>query len=87
MSCNSPESRPDWKAYVLRELGQDAQRQADAHLATCSTCTIQSKKATKDGKFEYKMSCIHDTSGDEIMNTVTAAKDADAMKLAKGKCP
>ena len=38
MSCNSPESRPDWKAYVLRELGQDAQRQAEAHLATCSTC-------------------------------------------------
>ena len=55
--------------------------------AACSTCTIQSKKQTKDGKFEYKMSCIHDTSGDEIMNTVTAAKDADAMKMAKGKCP
>src|SRR6478609_6762498 len=38
MSCNSPESRADWKAYVLRELGQDAHRQAEAHLATCSTC-------------------------------------------------
>ena len=42
MSCSSfdskPESRPDWKAYVLRELGQDAQRQAEAHLAACSTC-------------------------------------------------
>jgi anti-sigma factor RsiW len=38
MSCVSPESRPDWKAYVLRELGQDAQRQAEAHLATCSIC-------------------------------------------------
>ena len=58
-----------------------------AASAACSTCTIQSKKATKDGKFEYKMSCIHDTSGDEIMNVVTAAKDADAMKAAKGKCP
>ena len=55
--------------------------------AACSTCTIQSKKATKGGKFEYRMSCIHDTSGDEIMSTVTAAKDADAMKMAKGKCP
>ena len=59
----------------------------DVASAACSTCTIQSKKATKDGKFEYKMSCIHDTSGDEIMNVVTAAKDADAMKAAKGKCP
>jgi len=38
MSCLSPESKPDWKAYVLRELGQDAQRQAEAHLATCSIC-------------------------------------------------
>src|SRR5450759_5417462 len=42
MSCSSfdsePESKPDWKAYVLRELGQDAHRQAEAHLAACSTC-------------------------------------------------
>jgi len=58
-----------------------------AASAACSTCTIQSKKPAKGGKFEYKMSCIHDTSGDEIMNTVTAAKDDEAMKLAKGKCP
>jgi hypothetical protein len=58
-----------------------------AASAACSTCTIQSKKPAKGGKFEYKMSCIHDTSGDEIMNTVIAAKDDEAMKLAKGKCP
>jgi len=38
MTCVSPESKPDWKAYVLRELGQDAHRQAEAHLATCSIC-------------------------------------------------
>ena len=38
MSCISPESKPDWKAYVLRELGQDAHRQAEAHLAACSIC-------------------------------------------------
>jgi len=38
MSCSSPDSKPDWKAYVLCELGQDAHRQAEAHLATCSTC-------------------------------------------------
>jgi len=55
--------------------------------AACSTCTIQSKKAVKGGKFEYKMSCIHDTSGDEIMSTVVASNDSEAMKLAKGKCP
>ena len=55
--------------------------------AACSTCTIQSKKPAKGGKFEYKLSCIHDTSGDEIMSTVVAANDAEAMKMAKGKCP
>jgi hypothetical protein len=55
--------------------------------AACSTCSIQSKKPGKAGKFEYKLSCIHDTSGDEIMSTVTAANDGEAMKLAKGKCP
>lgn len=42
MSCSSfdsnPELKPDWKAYVLRELGQDAHRRAEAHLATCSIC-------------------------------------------------
>ena len=38
MSCNTPESKPDWKAYVLRELNPDAYREAEAHLATCSIC-------------------------------------------------
>ena len=42
MSCSffdaKPESRPDWKAYVLREMSADAARQAEAHLATCSIC-------------------------------------------------
>ena len=38
MSCLSPESKPDWKAYVLRELNPDAARQAETHLAACSTC-------------------------------------------------
>ncbi len=42
MSCSSfdanPESKPDWKAYVLRELGPDAHREAEAHLAACSIC-------------------------------------------------
>jgi|SRR5665213_614355 len=38
MSCVAPESKPDWKAYVLREMNADAVRQAEAHLATCSNC-------------------------------------------------
>jgi len=42
MSCaffdSNPDSKPDWKAYVLRELEPDAHRQAEAHLAACSNC-------------------------------------------------
>jgi len=42
MNCSffdgKPESRPDWKAFVLRELNADDARQAEAHLATCSIC-------------------------------------------------
>jgi anti-sigma factor RsiW len=42
MNCSffdsKPESKPDWKAYVLREMSADAARQAEAHLATCSIC-------------------------------------------------
>ena len=42
MSCaffeSRPESKPDWKAYVLRELSPDAARQAETHLAACSLC-------------------------------------------------
>ena len=55
--------------------------------AACSTCTIQAKKPAKGGKFEYSMSCIQDTSGDEIMSKVTAASENEAKKLAKSKCP
>ena len=38
MSCISPESKPDWKAYVLGELAPNASRQAEAHLDACSIC-------------------------------------------------
>ncbi|MCU1336206.1 MAG: putative transrane anti-sigma factor [Bryobacterales bacterium] len=41
MSCVSPESKPDWKAYALRELDyrdQDAARQAETHLTNCPDC-------------------------------------------------
>jgi len=42
MSCSSfdsnPESKPDWKAYALRELNQDAARQAETHLINCPEC-------------------------------------------------
>lgn len=38
MSCISPESKPDWKAYTLGELNPEVSRQAEAHLAACSHC-------------------------------------------------
>ena len=39
MSCLSPESKPDWKAYALGELNPEARVQAEAHAATCSACS------------------------------------------------
>jgi hypothetical protein len=42
MSCSffdsKPESKPDWKAYALRELNADAARQAETHLNNCADC-------------------------------------------------
>jgi hypothetical protein len=38
MSCSSPDSKPDWKAYALRELNPDATRQAETHLTSCLDC-------------------------------------------------
>ena len=56
---------------------------------TCSTgCSIQTKKpsATKKGQFDYTLSCIRDSSGDELIGKVTAASDKDAKTEAAKKC-
>jgi hypothetical protein len=56
---------------------------------TCSTgCNIQTKKASasKKGQFDYTLSCIRDSSGDELIAKVTAATDAAAKALALKQC-
>ena len=56
---------------------------------TCSTgCNIQTKKpsASKKGQFDYTLSCIRDSSGDELIAKVTAATDAIAKILAAKQC-
>lgn len=56
---------------------------------TCSTgCNIQTKKpsASKKGQFDYTLSCIKDSSGDELITKVTAASDAVAKALGTKKC-
>jgi len=55
--------------------------------ATCSSCNIQTKapSATAPGKFDYRVSCIIDESGDEVNTTVTAATDEEAIELTKKK--
>ena len=55
--------------------------------ATCSSCNIQTKNAsaTEPGKFEYRVSCIIDESGDEVNTVVTAATDEEAIELTKTK--
>jgi hypothetical protein len=55
---------------------------------TCSTgCNIQTKKASaKKGQFDYTLSCIRDSSGDEWIAKVTAATDAVAKTMAAKGC-
>jgi hypothetical protein len=55
--------------------------------AVCTSCNIQTKapSTTEPGKFDYRVSCIVDESGDEVNTTVTAATDDEAFELAKKK--
>jgi hypothetical protein len=55
--------------------------------AVCTSCNVQTKapSATEPGKFDYRISCIVDESGDEVNTTVTAATDEEAFELAKKK--
>jgi anti-sigma factor RsiW len=50
MSCLSPESKPDWKAYALGELNPETRAQAESHAATCSACSeeLASLRVTLD---------------------------------------
>ncbi|HEV2202455.1 MAG TPA: hypothetical protein VGR73_21770 [Bryobacteraceae bacterium] len=38
MSCRLEDTRPDWKAYALGELGAGARREAEVHAAACGSC-------------------------------------------------
>jgi hypothetical protein len=60
---------------------------ASPALAICSSCNIQSKtpSAASPGKFDYRVSCIIDESGDEVNTVVTAASDEEAIELTKRK--
>ena len=60
---------------------------ASPAFATCSSCNIQTKapSATAPGKFDYRVSCIIDESGDEVNSVVTAATDEEAIELTKRK--
>ena len=56
---------------------------------TCSTgCNIQTKKpsASTKGQFDYQLSCIKGSSGDELIAKVTAATDAAAKALGIKQC-
>ena len=58
---------------------------ASPALAICSSCNIQTKtpSATAPGKFDYRVSCIIDESGDEVNTVVTAANDDEAIEMTK----
>jgi hypothetical protein len=60
---------------------------ASPAYAVCSSCNIQTKttSAKEPGKFDYRVSCIVDESGDEVNTVVTAATDEEAIELTKKK--
>jgi hypothetical protein len=55
--------------------------------AQCTHCVIQTKapSAAVPGKFDYRVSCIVDISGDEVNTVVTAATDEEAIEAVRGK--
>jgi ABC-type sugar transport system substrate-binding protein len=60
-----------------------------ALAGTCPApqCTVQTKAKSKAaGKSDYKVSCIEQSSGDEIISAVTAATEKEAKELASKKC-
>jgi hypothetical protein len=75
--------------YVLRALLLTfaVAVMAPSARATCSSCNIQTKvpSAREPGKYDYRISCIIDESGDEVNTTVTAATDEEAIELTKKK--
>jgi hypothetical protein len=60
---------------------------AEPAAAQCTHCIIQSKvpSASAPGKFDYRVSCIVDISGDEVNTAVTAASDEEAIEATKAK--
>ncbi len=38
MTCSSPASKPDWKAYALGELDPETRRLAESHATACEGC-------------------------------------------------
>ena len=73
--------------YILPAIMLAIAATASPASATCSSCNIQTKApSTKEpGKFDYRISCIIDESGDEVNTTVTAATDDEAIELTKKK--
>jgi hypothetical protein len=71
---------------VLLSLAAAMPAVSPAH-AICSSCNIQTKapSATEPGKFDYRVSCIIDESGDEVNTVVTAATDEEAIEMTKKK--
>ena len=57
--------------------------------AACVNCQIQSREpSTKTpGKFDFRISCIDDASGDEINSLITAGGDEEALQqMLAAKC-
>jgi len=60
---------------------------ASPAAAQCAHCVIQTKvpSPSAPGRFDYRVSCIVDISGDEVNTVVTAATDEEAIDQVRKK--
>ena len=80
------EGHPECAGSVPRDLDWRLAFATPA-FAQCTHCVIQTKmpSASAPDKFDYRVSCIVDISGDEINSAVTAASDEEAIEAVKLK--
>jgi hypothetical protein len=75
------------KKIVIAAVLAAAALAPSSAVAQCTHCVIQTKAPSSSvpGKFDYRVSCIIDISGDEVNTTVVAANDEEAIEMVRGK--
>lgn len=69
MTCSSPASKPDWKAYAMGELDAESRRLAESHAEACEGCreelatlrlTLDSLSALREEEIPRRIAFVSD---------------------------